>query len=140
MKPDKTEALYSQYYDQGEKIRAEHMERYSYRFTARFLTIGSKYKLFELLPVKGDRPAEFCFLTVDKSQGVMIPSPFHEHRLKLLARTAVPPPKKLIPKTAFQPAPQQKVNPHPDKSNGKEPGSALPKEEGKPAAVDRWAI
>ncbi len=137
MNLDQAEALYGQYFDQGEKFRMEHMSNYSYRFTARFINIGSKYKLFELLPLKSDKPADFCFLTVDKFRGVIIPDPFHEHRLKIKAASPpvpkMPPP---LPNAAFQP----KVNPHPDQGQREEPGSALPKEEGKAAAVDRWAI
>lgn len=139
MNPDEVEALYGQYYDRGDKIRSEHLARVNYRFTACFLNIGSKYRLFELLPTKGDGPAEHSFLTVDKTEGVLIPDPFYMHRIKLKA-LAPPAAKKSISKTAFQPAPPKKEEPHQDKRKREEPRRTLPEEKGKAAAVDRWAI
>ena len=140
MKPSQAELFYGDYYEKGEKIRAEHVERYSYRFTARFMTIGGKYKLFELLPSRGDQPAEYCFLTIDKNQGVIIPEPFYQHRLKLIAMSPAPAPKRSVPKPAALPPPLPKINPHPDQDKREEPRSTLPEEKRNGAAVDRWAI
>src|ERR1700677_3907774 len=145
MNLDQAEAFYGQSYEQGEKVRVEHMENYSFRFTARFINIGSKYKLFELRPLKSGLPAEFCFLTVDKMRGVIISDPFHEHKAKLMAILPGPAKKLPPPFVASRPLPtkpalQPEVDPHPDKGKGEKTGRALTKEESKAAAMDRWAI
>jgi hypothetical protein len=139
MSPDAVEALYGQYYETGEKIRTEYLGRMNYRFTACFMSIGAKYKLFELLPTRGDGPAEHSFLSIDKTEGVLIPDPLYKHRIRLKA-LAPPVAKKLISKTAFQPAPAKKVDPHEDKSKREESRRTLPENKGKAAAVDRWAV
>ncbi len=141
LKPEEVEAFYGRQYESGDKIRREHVARHNFRFTARYMAVG-KYKLFELLPVRGDELAEFCFLSlsIDKNQGVLIADCFYEHRLKL---NAINPPaqKRSVPKSAFQPAPAKKqVEPHADQGKREEPGGALPEKKGKAAAVDRWAI
>jgi len=136
--PEQVEALYAGFFEQGEKIKSEHVGRFNYRFTARFMNIGIKYKLFELIPVKGDS-AEHSFLTTDKVHGVIVPEPFYQHRLKLRALSP-PVPKRSVARSAFQPAPPQKVEPHADKRKREEPRRALPEEKRKTAAMDRWAI
>lgn len=148
MNLDQAEEFYGQSYEQGEKVRVEHVENFFFRFTARYINIGSKYKLFELLPLKSGQPAEYCFLTIDKMRGVIISDPFHEHKARLMAIAPAPAKKLPPPVVASRPLPppvpkaalQPKVEPHPDKGKGEEPGSALTKEERKAAAMDRWAI
>jgi hypothetical protein len=83
MKSDEIEAFYSASYERGEKIRSEKIDSFGYRFTARFLNIG-RLKLFELLPLRSEQPADICFLCMDRSRGVIIPDPFHEHKNKLM--------------------------------------------------------
>ena len=136
MSPEEIEAHYGQYYEQGEKVRTEHVSRLNYSFSACFMNIG-RYKLFELFPSRGGGTAEHSFLCIEKSFGVMIPDPFYQHRLRIKAMS--PPVPKRSPAN-FQPAPQKKVDPHPEKRRRKESRRALPKNEDKPAAVDRWAI
>jgi hypothetical protein len=138
LSPEQVEAMYAGYFDLGEKIKTDHVERFNYRFTARFMNIGTRYKLFELIPIKGDA-AEHSFLTTDKITGVIIPEPFYQHRLKLKALSP-PTQKRLLPKTAFQPATPKKVEPHADKRRRKESRRALPEQKNKTAAVDRWSI
>lgn len=136
MSPDELEAHYGHYFENGDRILTENVDRFNYRFTACHMNIG-KYKLFELLPVKGAAPAEHSFLCIDKTEGVLVPEAFYKHRLKIKA--IIPPPPKRSP-TAFQPAPQKKVEPHPEKRRREEPRRTLPKDKDKAAAVDRWAI
>lgn len=88
MNLEQAEELYGRYFQGGEKVRAENLSKYNYRFTARFVNIGSQYKLFELLPLTSDQPADYCFLTMDKIRGVIIPDPFHEHKAKLMGLPA----------------------------------------------------
>lgn len=84
MKSDEIEAFYSACYERGEKIRTEKIDSFGYRFTARFLHVG-KFKLFELLPLRSEQPADICFLCFDRAKGVIIPDPFHEHKTRLMA-------------------------------------------------------
>lgn len=86
MRSDEVESFYSGYYESGDKIKPEALTKLGYRFTARFLIIAGKYKLFELLPLKSDQPADACFLTevvTSRFRGVIVPDPFHEHRAAL---------------------------------------------------------
>src|SRR5579862_5034575 len=132
--------MYEKYYAEGDIVKKEQVTRFNFRITGSFMTIG-KFKLFELQSIKGDAPADYCFLSIDKLQGVMIPDPYYQHRQKVKAMS--PPAPKRAP-TSFQPAPQKKVEPekkvelqptpakkiepHPQKSRGEEPRRELPKE------------
>jgi len=147
---DQAEAWYGQYFEQGEKIQKESVTKYNYRFTGSFMTVG-KYKLFELQPLKGDAAAEYCFLSFDKVNGVMLPDPYYRHRMKIKAMIPPPPkrnpanfqpapPKKAEPAKKLEPAPPKKIDPHPQESGREEPRRALPKSKDQAAAMDGWAI
>lgn len=134
--PDELEAYYGHFFEEGDRIRREHVGRFNYNFSACHINIG-KYKLFELFPIKGAAEAEHSFLSIDKNEGVLVPEPFYKHRLKIKAIT--PPPPKRSP-ASFQPAPAKKVEPHTEKRRREEPRRTLPQDKDKAAAMDRWAI
>lgn len=84
VKDDGFAALYSRYYNEGEKIRPEAIEENGYRFTVRHLTIARRYKLYELLPLNSDQPAQICFLSPShRLPGVFIAGSFLEHKARL---------------------------------------------------------
>lgn len=134
MKSGDAEIFYNPLYDNGEKVRSENIASLGYRFTARFISIGDKYKLFELLPLRSDRPAEVCFLTLNsiKQRGVIIHDPFHEHRSMLMSMNLLKE-KNLNPHTIQK----QQIKPEGDQDRGKETGGTLAEEEGKTAALYR---
>jgi hypothetical protein len=136
MKSDELEAFYGRYFDSGSKIRAESLEAMGYRLTARFVNVGHKYKLFELLTNRSDQPPDVCFLTENvKQRGVIIPDFFHEHKLKLLSANQVK--DKVLNAHPFF---KQKVKPDTDEKQRKEPGSALTENGGNSTALDGGAI
>ena len=62
-------------------IKTPALDTFGYRLTARYIFATSTYKLFELLPVDGARPADACFLTVDlKFGGAIVPDSFQQHK------------------------------------------------------------
>jgi len=130
------EVIYGRYYENGHMIRTDDLAARGYRFTARFINIGRKYKLFELLPSRSDEPPNICFLTDQSRQrGVILQDPFREHKAKLSTVNSIKD-KVLNAQALFK----QKITPPPEEGNGKEPGSALPEQEGKPAALDRGKV
>lgn len=87
VKDDEFTTLYNSFYIEGEKIRPEAVEEKGYRFTARYLAVGSRYKLYELLPLNSDKPAQFCFLSPShRFPGVIVAGSFLEHKAKLFYR------------------------------------------------------
>jgi len=129
MKSDEIETIYSRHYATGEKITHDRLARLGYRFTARFINIAGGYKLFELLPLKSDQPADVCFLSMKHNdRGVVILDPFYEHKAMLMG---VNPGKDSNPGIA-----KQKIDPHPDESQWKKPGGTLPQQERNAAALD----
>lgn len=87
VKDDETAMLYNRYYDDGEKIKPEAVEQKGCRFTARHLAVGRRFKLFELLPLNSDQPAQVCFLSPShKLPGVLISGSFLEHKARLVFR------------------------------------------------------
>ena len=129
MKGSEIMASYERYYESGEKIKPENLARIGVRLTARFISVG-RFKLFELLPLKSDQPAEACFLSLrPKDRGVIVPNPFHEHRATISAMCVA---KGLNSNTV----PKKQVYPHADEGERKKPGSALPESERKAAALD----
>jgi hypothetical protein len=117
--------FYARIFETGEKIRVDRMQALGYRLTGRFLSIGPALKLFELLPLRSDTPADVCLLAVDRIRGVLVADPFRDHKTRLAASNA---------------APQQKINPHADQGHRQELGSALPKPNGSADGLKRWAI
>lgn len=138
MKSGEAEIFYNPLYDSGEKVRSENLASLGYRFTARFINIGDKYKLFELLPLRSDRPAEVCFLTLNsiKQRGVIIQDPFHEHRSMLMSMNLLKEKEKNL---NFHTVQKQQVKPQDDQNGGKEAGSALAENEGETATLYRRA-
>ena len=136
MNSDELEAFYGHCYLSGNKLRPENLEAMGYRFTARFVNIGHRYKLFELLPQRSGQPADVCFLSENVARrGVIIQDPFHEHKTKLLSMNPIKD-KVLNAHALFK----QKVNPHPYQSQGKQPGGALSEQEGQASALNRGTI
>ena len=74
-------AMYHRYYMEGEKIRPEDLDQFGYRLTARHITIGREYRIFELLPVRSAYGASYSFLSPGhRDSGVIIPRSFNEHK------------------------------------------------------------
>ena len=83
---------YDRLFRKGEKVSTFQLEKQRYRLTARYVVVGGKYKIFELLPIDSSSEAEVSFLTPDiKEHGVIIPNSYREHktRLKLPATSSV---------------------------------------------------
>jgi len=130
-------AFYDPLYDRGEKLKQDDVSNVGYRFTARFINIGTKYKLYELLPLRSDQPANFCFLTLNafKQRGVIVKDSFQEHK-NTLAAMSVPKEKILN----IHPIAKQQIEPQGNENHGQQTGGALAEHEGNAAALNRRAL
>ena len=125
--------FYTEAYANGVKIKPDDLTSLGYRFTARFISLGGNLKLYELLPLRSDQPADACFVAMNQSRGVIIRETFHHHKSLVSPMNAL---KSLASKTR----PKEQVNPQSDKDQRQEAGSALAKEERNTAALNRGAF
>jgi hypothetical protein len=87
---DQSMVIYRDSYLHGTKISPAELEKFGYRLTARHLSVGSGYKLFELLPINGSHDASQSFLAPNhRLPGVIVPRTFNEHKSAVNPLTAL---------------------------------------------------